>query len=323
MKKAKLIWLIVGISLVLRGALVAGGALMMLKWDFSSLGTVKYETNTHEITDEFSSISVKAFTGDIKILPSDDGSCKVVCHEQRKLNHTVQIKDGTLFIEEVDSRKWYETVGIMISSENTTVTVYLPKSEYVSMYVKLSTGDVCVSKDFNFESIEIQSTTGDILCEASANSSIKLSASTGHITIKDVSATQISMSVTTGDLTASGINCAEDFTAVSTSGDKIFTDVVCKNLTASSDTGDFTLNNVIASEKFDIKATTGDVTLERCDAAEINIKTTTGDVSGTLLSDKSFFTQTDTGDVSVPRTTGGACNVNTDTGDIEFSILTQ
>ena len=54
MKKGTLVWLIVAAALVLVGAILFGGMMFMIKWDFLKLSTVKYETNIHEIGEKIS-----------------------------------------------------------------------------------------------------------------------------------------------------------------------------------------------------------------------------------------------------------------------------
>ena len=58
---------------VLIGCIIFAGVMTMLRWDFSKLSTVKYETNSHEISETFHAISIKTDTADIIFALSDDG----------------------------------------------------------------------------------------------------------------------------------------------------------------------------------------------------------------------------------------------------------
>ena len=51
MGKSAKIWLIIAASLIVAGAIIFTGEMLVLKWDFTKLSTVKYETNTYEIND--------------------------------------------------------------------------------------------------------------------------------------------------------------------------------------------------------------------------------------------------------------------------------
>ena len=320
MKKSTAAWLITAASLILLGLVIFGSMMTVMNWDFTNLNTVKYITSTYEADQDFNNISIKADTDDIIFLPSEDGKCKIVCYEQEKIKHSVNLENETLIITKEDTRKWYEHISIM-SVSTPTVTVYLPKAEYASLLITSSTGDVEIPENFKFESIDISLSTGDVFCRASASGDIKIKASTGDISIENISSQNLDLSVTTGKINASSINCGGSFHIYVSTGDAKLTDVACRSLTSGGNTGRLSLTNVIAEESFNIKRSTGDVRLDACDAHEIFIKTDTGSVRGSLLSEKVFITKTDTGRVNVPQTaTGGRCEIITDTGDIDINI---
>ena len=319
MDKRTKIWLIVAATLLVSGCLIFGGVMTMLKWDFSRLSTVKFETNDYVITEGYKNISIETDTADIKFLPAEDGQSKVVCYEQKDMAHSVEVVDGTLVIRLVDTRKWYQYIGINFASP--TITVYLPEAEYGTLLINESTGDVNLPNNFSFESIGITVSTGDIESYASASKDIKIKASTGDIRVEKVSADAIDLSVSTGRVILSDTACEGEVKVGVSTGKAYLTDVKCKNLTSSGNTGDISLKNVVAAEKLSIVRSTGDVDLEKCDAAEIFIETDTGDVKGSLLSDKVFIANTDTGRIDVPKTTtGGKCEITTDTGDIRIDV---
>ena len=300
MSKATKIWLIVAASLVVLGIIIFGVIMSIMKWDFLKFGTVKYETNTHEISEGFSNVSIKTATAAITFLPSENGKIKVVCYEESKMKHDVNVENDTLVINKTNNKKWYDHIGINVGSPK--ITVYLPEGEYGSLIVKDSTGDVEISEKFKFESIDITVSTGDI----------KLS---------DISAGAIDLSTSTGHIIASDIICEGDLNIKVTTGKTKLSNVECNSLTSTGSTGDLSLTSVIVSERIDIKRDTGDVTFDGCDAGELHIVTDTGDVKGTLLSEKVFIAQTDTGRRDLPKTTsGGVCEITTDTGNIIIKI---
>ena len=279
-----------------------------------------YETNIHEINEEFSNISIKTDTADIAFVPSNDGMCRVVCYEDAKKSHSVEVQDGTLAVNVVNNKKWYDYIGVNIDSPK--ITVYLPEKAYSSLVIEESTGDIEISKDFKFKSIDISLSTGNIKCYASAVENIKIAASTSDIYAEGISASSLDLTVSTGNVTVSSVTCEEDITIGVSTGKTYLTDVACKNLTSTGNTGDISLKNVISTEKISVERSTGDVTLDRSDAAELFIMTSTGDVEGSLLTNKVFIIKTDTGRINVPNSiTGGRCEITTDTGDIKISIL--
>ena len=319
MSKLAKIWLIVATSLLLIGCLIFGGVMTVLKWDFSKLSTNRYETKKYEIGEKFSSISIKVDTADVKILPSDGADCSVECYEQKNIKYSVEVKDNVLTIEVVDSRKWYEYIGINFSS--TKVTVYLPRGEYDKLSVRSDTGDTEISKDFSFEIIDIAASTGNVKNFASASGDVTVKTSTGDILVENTSAKSIDLSVSTGDIALSDVNCSGDVSIRVSTGRARLTNLKCHNLISGGNTGDIVLKSVIASGEISIKRSTGDVKFEASDAASIFVETDTGDVKGSLLSEKIFIVNTDTGKKEVPEsTTGGRCKITTDTGDIKITI---
>lgn len=319
MRKKTKIWLVIATALVVVGCVIFGGVMTMLQWDFTKLSTVKYETNDYEIDENYKNISIVTDTADIVFMPSQNSKSSIVCREQKNVKHSVTVKDDTLVIAVVDTRKWYEYIGINIGTPK--ITVYLPNAEYEKLFIKESTGNVEIPNNFRFESMDISTSTGDVKNDASASESIKIKTSTGNIRVENISAEALDLSVSTGEITVCDVTCQGDVKIHVSTGKTKLTDVACKNLTSSGNTGDISLKNVIATEKFSLERSTGDVKFDGCDAAEISVKTDTGDVTGTLLSEKVFLAETDTGRVEVPKTaTGGRCEITTDTGDIRIKI---
>ncbi len=319
MSKRTKIWLITASSLVLVGCIIFGGVMTVLKWDFTKLSTVKYETNVYEINEDYKNISIITKTADILFVPSENSKTSVVCHEPKNMKHKVTVQDGALVIETVDTRKWYEYIGINFSVPK--ITVYIPQGEYGTLLVKSSTGDVEIPKQFKFESIDISENTGNVNNCASASKAIKIKTSTGNIRVENISADTLDLSVSTGEISVFDVICESTVNINVSTGKTNLIDTECKSVISSGSTGDISLKNVIAAEKFSIQRSTGDVKFEDCDAAEIFIQTDTGDVIGTLLSDKVFITNTDTGHINVPNSvTGGRCEITTDTGNIKIEI---
>ena len=298
MRTGTKVWLITAASLVLLGCILFVGVMTTLGWDFSKLSTYQYRSNEYEISEDFSSISIYTETADITFASSEDQKYRVICYEDEKLGHSVFVEDGSLIIKRSDDREWYDYIGIGFDFPK--ITVCIPRGEYGALTVCTTTGDVIISDDFSFSSIDISGSTCGVTSYASALDELKIKLTTGDIKLKNMSAGDIELSVSTGDVYLSGI--------------------ACESLTSSGNTGDISLDNVIVAQKLSVERSTGDVEFEKCDASEIYVKTDTGDVEGSLLTEKVFVTETDTGSVKVPKSTvGGRCKIITDTGDIEIT----
>ncbi len=300
MSKAVKKWLIAAASLSVLGFAVFAGAMAALGFDFSKISTVKYETNTYEVSGDFDKISIDVDITDIVFEKSDDERCKVVCYEEEKVKHSVRCTNGTLIIDMTDDRKWYDYIGISFASPK--MTVYLPQSEYTSLLIDTDTGNIDIPESFAFNKLEIETDTGSVDCMADVSDIIKIESDTGDIGISSVeSGCDIDIKTDTGSIK--------------------LTDVSCTDFTAESDTGDISIVNTVAGNSICVESDTGNVKLKNSDAEELLIETDTGDITGTLLSEKDFIAKSHTGDVNVPKTqTGGKCKITTDTGNIKIDI---
>ncbi len=294
----KRVKIIIASTLVLIGGVIFCIAMNSLNWDFKNLSTSKFETNIYQVTDNFNSILIDVDTDDITFVLASDGKCKIECFEQEKIKHSVLVSDNVLKIESNDERKFFDYFGINFNSPK--LTVYLAKNSYDALNIKASTGDIVIPSDFEFKTIDISNSTGDVTVNATV-SDIKIKLSTGDIKVENATANSIDIITSTGDVKVSN--------------------VTANSVKIKVSTGDVTLSSVIASNNFNIKTSTGDVKFNDSDAYEIHVETDTGDVTGTLLSSKIFSAHTDTGRKNVPQTTiGGICEIKTDTGDIIISI---
>ena len=319
MSKSEKAWLITAASLVLIGFILFGGVMTMLKWDFTKLSTQQPETNSYEINENYQNISIVSDTADIVFVSSENSKHSVECYELKNIKHSVRVRDNTLIIELVDSRKWYERIGVNFGASK--ITVHIPQGEYGSLSIRSSTSDMKIPNDFKFSSIDISSSTGDVTNYASALEGVKIKTTTGNIYTEGISAGSLELSVSTGKVVASDIVCDGDVSVNVSTGKTYLTNITCESVMSSGSTGDISLKNVIAAENFSIERTTGDVSFDGSDAAEIFVETDTGNVVGTLLSEKVFVVNTDTGKKEVPETlSGGRCKITTSTGNIRINL---
>ncbi len=300
MTKGAKIWLIIGVSLFIVGALLFAAVMVVNDWDFTKLSTVKYNTAIHKITESFSEISIKTDTADIEFFESTDGECSVVCYEAENEKHAVYVEDGGMLnITLKSNKKWYDNIGISFGTPK--IKVYLPKGEYITLNIAADTSDIKIPEHFTFVKVDISVSTGDIEYYAAAARDIWISTSTGDITLENIKSDTLELRVTTGDTYISNVRC--------------------RYIQSLGDTGDITLKNTVAEEQLFIRRSTGDVRLEDTDSATIYIKTDTGDIIGTVLEGKNFDATSDTGKVRVPEGTNfGNCEITTNTGDILIDI---
>ena len=320
MKKSTKIWLITAVLLIVVGMLILCCVAAETKGDLGMLSNKKYETNRYTIEEEFKDVVVKTNTADVEIMPSEGEAAEIVCVEDSKEKHAVSVKDGALTVEVVDTRKWYDYIGIF-GMKAPKITVCIPAGEYGNLTVKASTGDVRTGESLRFESVDIKISTGNIESLASCKGTMKLGTNTGDVKVKNISVAMLDILGGTGEISVKNVTCEGELSASVTTGATKITDATCARFVSSANTGDLMMKNVVAAGEFLIRRTTGDVRFEKCDAAEIAVTTGTGDVKGSLLSEKIFVTKSGTGKIKVPETTtGGKCKVTTTTGNIILTI---
>lgn len=229
MKNTAKVWLTIAVVLFLAGCVLV------------RLASAKYQTNTYEIGNAFRDISIKTDTTDIKFASSDDGTCKVECHEQASSKHSVSVENDTLVVR--SHKSWFDYLGFHFGSSK--ITVYLPKAEYNALSIREITGDVTIPKEHSFDHVDISLTTGDVDFSASVSNAVKIKAVTGDIRVKNTSAGSLDLSVTTGNVTASGVSCREDITVNVVTGGADLTDSSCRKVVSNVVTGNVSLHNVI------------------------------------------------------------------------------
>ncbi len=319
MRRSTKAWLIIAAFLILAGGIGIFAVMSQNHWDFSALRTSRMVERTVDLEEEFRNISIRCGADDIALLPSEDGSARIEILERENINHTVNVQGGTLSVGVRDKRDWFESLGIFTGRQK--LTLYLPAGAYASLSIEGGTGDITIPEDFSFETVNLDVSTGDVECRASASRLLLVEGDTGDVILENISAGKLDLSVSTGRVELRSVSCGGDFYLSVSTGKSVLQDVTCQNLSTSGSTGSITLSNVIVKKLLSAKRSTGDVTFELCDAGELLIETETGDVTGSLLSDKVFITQTDTGKIEVPPTaSGGKCTITTDTGDIRITI---
>lgn len=277
MNKTK-IWLIVAVLLILIGSVVFGGTMMKLNWDFTALSTTKYETNTYLVDTEYKNISVTTDTADIEFVISD--STKVVCYEEINAKHSVEVKDGTLFVKLIDERKWHEHIGINFGTPK--ITVYIPKAEYGTVSVKTSTGNITL-ENISAESLDLSVTTGKVtLSDTTCKGDVSVKVSTGRTNITDVTCKNLITSGNTGDVVLKNVVATEEFSVERTTGDIKFDGCDANEIVAKTDTGSIT--GTLLTEKIFVAQT---------DTGRVSVPSTAS---------------------------GGRCEITTDTGNIKIAI---
>ena len=227
----------------------------VLKWDFTKLSTAKMEVNEHTVDTAYKNVSIVDDTADIIFLPSENAVTTVACEERIKQKHAVTVEDGTLTVKAVDTRRWYEYIGIHFGEAK--ITVYLPENDYKRIDLKSSTGDMALKhlsvgdlsitvstgdvtmRDIRCQNLTTKGNTGDLeMWDVIAKEQIRIRRSTGDVEFKKCDAATIKITTSTGDVEGSLLN-EKVFITKTDTGDihvpKTATGGICE---ITTDTGD-------------------------------------------------------------------------------------
>lgn len=283
MSKGTKIWLIIAFSLVLLGCIILGSVMTMFKWDFTKLSTVRYETNNYEINENYKDISIETDTADIVFVPAEGLKTSVVCREQKNMKHSVAVKDDTLVIEVIDTRKWYEYIGINFGA--TKITVYIPQGEYGRLSVNGSTGDISI-ENISADALDLSVSTGRItVSDTTCKSDVKINVSTGKTNLTDVKCKSLTSRGSTGDISLKNVIASETFSIERSTGDIKLDGCDAAEIFIETDTGD--VRGTLLSEKVFITET---------DTGSIKVPNSV---------------------------TGGRCRITTDTGNIKIDVVSH
>ena len=339
MNRKKKIAFIISISCIAAGIVLAVAALAVVKFDFSKLSTVQYNTTTCRVEETFTKLDIQVPDCDIHLIPSEDGTCRIVSTESENVTQTIEVKNDTLVVRRTDDRRWYERIGMYWG--NFSVTVYLPENVYDDLKAKSTSGNITIQKGLTFQNAEIVASSGDISFDGIVKSSLTAKTTSGNLSICNQTGGKLDIQSTSGNIMLNNIN-VDILDANSTSGNVVLQTVAInqeiflksvsgeltgenmsgKSLTAKTGSGNIKFTDVVIKGDMELEATSGDIRFTRNDAENIVIKTASGNINGSLLSNRLFHFHTVSGDVSVPDSVSSAkrCEASTTSGDIHITI---
>ncbi len=315
MTNAKKNALIIGGVLVGTGVLIAAAAMFAIDFDFSKMSTVEMITETSVIDTDFSEISVDAISCNVRLLPSEDEECRIVCRQGDSYTHTAEVKNGVLEICQVD--KAWHVVEINIIEEE-SMQIYLPKDTFNKLDIQTVSGNVDIPETFSFGDAKLQATSGTLKMKAAVTGELLTETVSGEIFIQDTDCHTISADTTSGDVFLSKLK-AEQVTIQTTSGDLKLENMETGDFTLNTSSGDMRMSDLIAQDEIIAESISGNLIFDKCDGAKLDISTSSGDVKGQLLSAKTFQVKTSSGDIDVPDSVSEEiCKIHTVSGDVDF-----
>ncbi len=288
-----------------------------------------YMEKTHTINDKVTFLKISDAECDVRIRPSEDGVCRVVCPDGEKVFRQVTLDGQTLTVTRVDERKWYEHIGISWGWKPRAVTVYLPEGAYKDLTLKTASGTIDVPAGYAFSSVKITTASGDISFSGDVEKSVEITTASGDVSLSDLQVASLhfpgSLAVTTASGEVSFENCGVSgtFTASTASGDVEVTGGTPTNMVLSTVSGDVSLNKLEVWGSLTVSTTSGEISFDWLGAHEdIEMTTVSGDVKGTVAGDFRYSVKTTSGDIRVPADGGsGSFTLKTTSGDVNIVSL--
>ena len=258
-------------------------------------------------------LELESGAAEVKLLPAKDGVCRVQCVESERLKYKVWLNEGTLHVER--ERKWSL---FPFSLKEDYLRVYLPETEYESLWVKASSGGVAIPADFRFRTAIIGTSSGGVAVAAEVTDELNIQCSSGGVAVTGASPADLFISVSSGGVALADAKPGS-VTLRASSGSMRVDGLRCAELSATCSSGSIRFSDVIAETSLSLECTSGSIKLDDCDAAEVFVECTSGSVSGHLLTPKTWSASSTSGSVRVPASgSGGVCSVHTTSGSIRF-----
>ena len=347
MKRFKKIALIVSVICILAGlCMVAAACFSLRDTDPRELSTMQFQEETCLITDSFDCIEIYTMNSSVEILPSGDGTCRIVCDDSEKLYHEISVRDTaegtTLSIVQHSEWKWYESMWGFCWDKDPIVTVYLPEAEYNTLSVTTSSGDITVTPGFRFQVTGIGTASGDIALSELSTEDLNVTSSSGNMDVRSVQAElQVYLETVSGFMQAEDLTTA-DLTLASSSGDIVLENAAAEHLGLSTVSGNVTVSggSFSGSSCFEtssgyveildsscgeqiLQTTSGDLTLQNVKNSTLNVSSSSGcvELRDSICEGEVLFMMV-SGDVTFSGADAACMDIMTSSGNVTGTLLT-
>lgn len=315
-------WLIVSVLCI-----IVGAALMLISGvrDRADLDELlersgrmeQVEEKTLVVTEDFRNVTVLDSSTDVKILPSRDGSCRVIYGQSDRVDYRVTVERDTLQV--IRSDKPAEG-GLRFSREEIPVQVYLPRSSYEALTIETGSGEVKLEAAGAWTDVQIRTGSGDVEAEELQTGTLFIETGSGEIELKEVQAERLEWKSSSGRQRGTQIVCSGDAALTASSGEIELEHCRLGSLKISTTSGDVRLSQTSCGENVRVDTDSGDIRLRSVSAESYDLHTSSGSVKGSVLGSVDFLVDSSSGSI---RTKGGVrgalpCRVSTGSGDVDL-----
>ena len=247
------------------------------------MGLESFETKLNSTED----ISMSATLGDVTVLPSSDGSSKLVC-ENVKQDRLKIVKGDKLKISYTPPQmeKRLPTLHINIGSMNTfqktiqpRFTLYVPDEKLKKLKLMADLGNVSIT-GISSDELVIDCSCGDLKIESGNALSFSLNNDLGSTEISDFTMGAADIEANCGKVKLSAVNCSGRLTIEDNLGDIEAADCAFGSVNVNDDCGDIEFKNTSIISDSEITNSLGDVSLD-LKGSDYGVKASadTGDVT--------------------------------------------
>lgn len=237
-------WIISGVTLLVVGIVLFVVGMSLLKWDFLSLDTEKYEAKQFVLTEEQSAavtkveLNVDSFP--VAVTAGDALALDYFESDRRQIS--VAVQDGVLKITENRARWSWDRFSFGVARYKFALTV--PNG--LDLQIKGTNADVEM-RGVTAGDMTVRGTNNDVKLSDCTLSTLGVHTTNSTTVLTDVSCGAVTIDVTNLDMTAK--NCAWQALEVkSTNGDVEISDTTCQRVSLRSTNADYDLKRVTVDD---------------------------------------------------------------------------
>lgn len=251
--------ILTALILIAAGAAISLAVLWHLDGDYESLSSAPIAEHTYRVENFFQNIDLDLESADAVLALSPTGSCYVVCREYEHQETAVTAERGALRVKQTDNRAWHERIGIYVA--DTSITVYLPQTEYAALTATAASGNIRVPAEFQFQDADVHTASGSIDFSAALQNRLSAEAASGDITLTGVTAQTLFCKTVSGDIALSGCD-ADSLGLTTASGDVTGTLLSEKTILTDTVSGTVNIPDQGRGGLCEIRTVSGDITIK-------------------------------------------------------------
>lgn len=327
MSKVKKILIVISVVCILLGGAIMTGALVTLQQHASEeIAAMEFHQTTQRITEDFSDIVINTQNSSIEILPSSNGTCRIVCDDHEKIFHTVSLQntgDGSvLYITQHNEWQWYDIFGGIHWQDDPVLTIYLPKDAYGVVDLFSSSGDITVAPDFSFRTLSTYSVSGNTKLSDLKSDNLNIRSISGDISVHIAEvAEDVYLGNVSGFTRAEHVN-SNQLTVNTSSGNTALEYITSAYLHSSAVSGQIIVYDSILQDTSHFETSSGSIEISDSECGEQTIQGISGSVKLQNVRGTSLNARTTSSYIFIGKALyNGNVLCNTSSGGISFAGL--